>query len=534
LAGAGTSLRSGDELGSYQLLVPIGAGGMGRVWVAREVGTPELGAPALTRLVAIKTALAEDGASEAFYKVLFDEARIASLVQHPNVCVIHGAERARGIVFLVMDYSDGGSLREILDVLPDHRLDPHVAARILSKVCAGLHAAHELIGEDGEPMHVVHRDVSPQNVLIATNGQVRITDFGVAKARGQLHAPTQTGEVKGKLSYMAPEQVTTRDIDRRADIFALGCVLYEATVGERPYAGGDALATLYQLLEEPLVPPSARLPGYPPELEQIVIKAMERDRENRYATAEDLSRALERFLMNEKARVSDGRIAEVVKSTLSVPIARRADSVADAIRAIEESDTEPVEEETHLIPSARQLDERTVQAPPELALELVAKSAPGGPTLSGTALPQLRPSRTPRLLAVLGAAVVVVGLAFAFNPFGSAANVTPAPSATAAVAPPAPKEPEPPPTATTSAPAPAPTPSAEPEAEPEPPSSAATGKAPKPVVRRQPAPKPTATATATAAAPPKPTAPAGQWPDSVPMPTARKVRTLDEDNPFKK
>jgi serine/threonine-protein kinase len=212
---------------------------MGRVWAARERNTT-----LKPRLVAIKTALAEDGATEGFWKVLFDEGRIASQVTHPNVCSIHQVERERGIVYLVMDWSDGGSLRELLDALPLHRLDMPMAARIVSRVCSGLHAVHELVGEDGEPLHVVHRDVSPQNVLISTKGQVRITDFGVAKARGQVHAPTQTGEVKGKIAYMAPEQVTTKDIDRRADVFALGCVLYEATTGQRPFSGGDALATL--------------------------------------------------------------------------------------------------------------------------------------------------------------------------------------------------------------------------------------------------------------------------------------------------
>ena len=187
-------------------------------------------------------------------------------------------ERERGIVYLVMDWSDGGSLRELLDELPNHRLALPMAVRIVARVCSGLHAVHELVGEDGEPLGVVHRDVSPQNVLISTKGQVRITDFGVAKARGQVHAPTQTGEVKGKIAYMAPEQVTTKDIDRRADVFALGCVLYEASTGQRPFQGGDALATLYALLEQPLIPPSERMPGYPTELEALVLKALARDR----------------------------------------------------------------------------------------------------------------------------------------------------------------------------------------------------------------------------------------------------------------
>ena len=218
---------------------------MGRVWVAREQGLV-----ARPRLVAIKTALAEEAASEDYWKVLLDEARIASQIQHPNVCSIHALDRERGVVYLVMDWSDGGSLRELLDELPNTRMEATIGARIIAHVCAGLHAAHELVGDDGQPLHVVHRDVSPQNVLISSNGQVKITDFGVAKARGQIHAATQTGEVKGKLSYMAPEQVTTRDVDRRADVFALGCVLYETTLGVRPFHGRSSVELASSILRD--------------------------------------------------------------------------------------------------------------------------------------------------------------------------------------------------------------------------------------------------------------------------------------------
>lgn len=324
-----TVLKAGDVLGRFQLLVPIGEGGMGRVWVAREQGFAQR-----PRLVAIKTALAEDAAADEYWKVLLDEARIASQVQHPNVCAIHALDRERGVVYLVMDWSDGGSLRELLDGMPERRLDFPLAARITAHVCAGLHAAHELAAEDGSSLGVVHRDVSPQNILLSGSGQVKITDFGVAKARGQLHAATQTGEVKGKLSYMAPEQVTTRDVDRRADVFALGCVLYEASTGQRAFHGGDALATLYQLLEQPLTPPSERLPGYPAGLERIVLKSLERDPEKRYATTEDMGRALEGWLASERAMVSDSKIAEVVASSLGERMAKRLQNVEAALAVI--------------------------------------------------------------------------------------------------------------------------------------------------------------------------------------------------------
>lgn len=303
---------------------------MGRVWVAREQGLV-----ARPRLIAIKTALAEEAASEDYWKVLLDEARIASQIQHPNVCSIHALDRERGVVYLVMDWSDGGSLRELLDELPDNRIVATIGARIIAHVCAGLHAAHELVGDDGAPLHVVHRDVSPQNILISANGQVKITDFGVAKARGQIHAATQTGEVKGKLSYMAPEQVTTRDVDRRADVFALGCVLYETTLGVRPFHGEDALSTLYQLLEQPIKAPSAIWAEYPPGLERIVLKALERDADLRYQSTEEMGRALQMWLATERAMVADSDIADLVSSALGERVAERARAVEAALTAID-------------------------------------------------------------------------------------------------------------------------------------------------------------------------------------------------------
>ncbi len=383
-------------LGSYQLLAPIGTGGMGRVWVARE--TRIIPGTGKWRLMAVKTALAEDGASQDFFRSLFDEARIASLLTHPNVCTIHVVEKERGVDYLVMDYSDGASLREMLDATPGKKLDLHVAARIVARVCSGLQAAHDLVAEDGEPLGVVHRDVSPQNVLIAANGQVRITDFGVAKARGQLHAPTQTGEVKGKIAYMAPEQVTTKDIDRRVDVFAIACVLYEATVGQRPFHGGDALSTLYQLLEEPIVPPSARAPGYPPELEAIVLKAMERDREQRYPSAAEFGRALERWLISEKATVTDADVAAALRSSLGDHIDALHAKIENAILAIESGKADslpPPEDEpvTTIGPSA---------------------TPQGGRTLGGASLPDIetKRSRSGIVLAIGGALALAATVAF--------------------------------------------------------------------------------------------------------------------------
>ena len=324
LAVTETTLRPGNKLGRFQLLVPIGSGGMGRVWVAREENTG--------RLFALKTTLGNEKAAGEYWNVLLDEARLAAQVQHRGVCTIHAFEidEQLGIPYLVMDFSDGGSLYELLEACAGHRLEPALAVSIAAQLCDALQVAHDLCDEHGALLGVVHRDVSPQNILISASGHVQLTDFGVAKARGRLHAPTATGEIKGKLSYMAPEQVTQRDVDRRADVFALGCVLYEATVGERPFHGNDAVATLYQLLEQPLVLPSARLPGYPTDLEDIVRKALQRDPAERYQSAEELGSALSRWIANQGRLVTERDIAAVVNECLGSSIAERAQRIASA------------------------------------------------------------------------------------------------------------------------------------------------------------------------------------------------------------
>jgi serine/threonine-protein kinase len=336
---ARAALKPGDVLGAYQLLLPIGEGGMGRVWVARERQSGPF-----PRWVAIKTALAEASSNRQFWTVLLDEAHIASRIRHPNVCAIHAVETERSVVYLVMDWSDGGSLREVLDAAKGGKIPMHLATRIVASVCAGLHAAHELEDDDGTPLGVVHRDVSPQNILFSTSGQTKVTDFGVAKARGQLHEPTRTGELKGKLSYMAPEQVMLKDVDRRADVFALGCVLFEATVGKRPFHGNDALATLYSLLEQPLVPPSAIDPDYPPDLEVIVLKALARDPADRFQTAEEFGYALEAWMTSSRAIVTESQVAGLLRETLGDRIKKRTIELQEMVRKVDsgELDAEPV------------------------------------------------------------------------------------------------------------------------------------------------------------------------------------------------
>jgi serine/threonine protein kinase len=302
----------------------VGEGGMGRVWAARQVGSP------LQRLVAVKTAISGQSQTPEFQRLFMDEARIASLIHHPNVCGVYELGEENGTLYLVMEWCDGASLRQVMDELENGRMDLAVAARIVAGVAAGLHAAHELEDSDGTKLRVVHRDVSPQNILLSKDGHIKVADFGVAKAQGQLHRPTETGEMKGKLAYMAPEQVTAKDIDHRADIFALGCVLYEITVGRRPFQGEGALSTLYQLLEQPVASPNETIPDYPPALSAIVLKALAKNAAERYQTAEELRVALEEWIATRGANVSEREIAAVLRKTLGSHIDEKSKKIHEA------------------------------------------------------------------------------------------------------------------------------------------------------------------------------------------------------------
>ncbi len=303
---------------------------MGRVWAARQVGSP------LQRLVAVKTAISGQSQTPEFQRLFMDEARIASLIHHPHVCGVYELGEEKGTLYLVMEWCDGSSLRQVMDKLPNGRMDLAVASRIVANVAAGLHAAHELEDSDGTKLRVVHRDVSPQNVLISKNGHVKVADFGVAKAQGQLHRPTETGEMKGKLAYMAPEQVTAKDIDHRADIFALGCVLYEVTVGRRPFQGEGALSTLYQLLEQAVMSPVEASPGYPPELAAIVLKALAKDAEDRFQTAEDLRVALEGWIASTGSKANEREIAALLRATLGDEVDQKSRSINEAAAKLKE------------------------------------------------------------------------------------------------------------------------------------------------------------------------------------------------------
>lgn len=273
---------------------------MGTVWLARMSG--KLG---FERLVALKMILPTYSSDRQFCDMFLDEAKIAARIDHENVARILEIGEDRGLLYYAMELIDGESLRKLYrDVRARNMVFPiAVALRIVADACAGLHATHELRGDDGQSLQVVHRDVSPQNLLISIRGTTKLIDFGVAKANARRSEATVAGTLKGKIEYMAPEQAQGLALDRRADVYSLGAVLFELLAGRpvRVTDDGRQLAALHELMTGA---PIAPLPDTVPLLvRQIVDRALARDPMNRFGSADELRRAL------EHAMVATGRVA---------------------------------------------------------------------------------------------------------------------------------------------------------------------------------------------------------------------------------
>jgi eukaryotic-like serine/threonine-protein kinase len=326
-------IAPGSELGSYRALVAIGEGGMAQVWVARIIHGPREG-----RLAAIKMIRPELVQNVEFQQMFDDEARIASRVRHENVCETFELVEDGDLRFLAMEWIDGVSLYRLLHGPKDRfssdttrvRMNPRIAARIVANASAGLHASHELLGDDGELLRVVHRDVSPHNILVTQSGQVKVTDFGVAKALGKTHR-TLAGHLKGKLSYMSPEQLLDgANIDRRSDVFGLGCLLHEATTGRQTFGGRTDPEIMRAVLLNVYDPPRSVIPSLPVELEDIIVRALSKDREDRFQTAEQMQRALESFIKRSGPPVTASHVATLVRQRCGVDVDAVTVQIAEA------------------------------------------------------------------------------------------------------------------------------------------------------------------------------------------------------------
>jgi serine/threonine-protein kinase len=324
-------VRAGDSLGSYELLSRVGRGGMATVWAARRHGVH-----GFSKIVAVKTMLSELGDDADFQRMFLAEARVAARIRHPNVVETIDLGEEGGTLYLAMEWVDGETLSSIMKAaFAASGVPLPIALKLIIEACAGVHAAHELRDDEDRLLGVVHRDVSPPNILVSYDGIVKLADFGVAKSMESNNALTLAGQVKGKLRYMAPEQLRSEPIDRRTDVFALGINLYQLTAGRHPWPGDTAAVTMQRILSQDPAPPSDLVEGYPADLERIVLKALHRDPAERFATAAEMALALEEFAARTCGLASAREVAIYVQELLGSRRAARRDALRKAVRDLD-------------------------------------------------------------------------------------------------------------------------------------------------------------------------------------------------------
>ena len=376
------------RIGRYLLFGPIASGGMATVHLGRLVADS-----GFSRTVAIKRLHPQLAEAPEIAASLLDEARIVSRIQHPNVVPTLDLLTDDDEVLLVMEYVHGESLSRLL-AAARQRGEPVPIAVVAGVLCGalhGLHAAHEARRESGEPLEIVHRDVSPENLLVGVDGASRLLDFGIAKAHGRL-TTTRNGQLKGKIAYMAPEQLLCGEVTRRTDVFAAGIVLWEALTGVRLFRGDDEAALITAALEAPIKPPSEVAAHVPKELDALVLKALERHVEGRYATARELAIALEEATPLAPPR----EVGAWVERLASAALTRRAGRIA-------QMETASVTVAQLPAPAAKEarVDEVATRA------DKVATRADEIATPASLAAPIAGPVRA-RIVAALGAASIVV------------------------------------------------------------------------------------------------------------------------------
>jgi eukaryotic-like serine/threonine-protein kinase len=310
-------VEGATKLGHYELLHPLGAGGMAEVFKARAVG------PAgFERDVVIKRILPAYGRDEDFVRMFADEARILGLVNHPNVVQALEFGEDDGSLFLALEYVDGPSLSRILRALraANRRMPPAIAGYIAREICRALDCVHRLEDEAGVRLDVVHRDVTPSNMIVTPWGGVKLLDFGVAKFASAVRS-TREGTVKGKPAYLAPEQLQGKQIDGRVDLFALGIVMHEMLSLQHLFTGDSDLQTAKKIMEMKIPRLRAHRTDVPEELERIVMRALERDRRQRFATAAEMARALDDFVVSSRLHLDE--VATFVRQIEAIsPLAR--------------------------------------------------------------------------------------------------------------------------------------------------------------------------------------------------------------------
>lgn len=323
--GAGEQLPR--QFGKYTLLRKIASGGMAELFLAlhRSVAGFE-------KLIVIKRILPSMNQDKAFIDMLLHEARIAATLSHPNIVQIFDVGQIEGLFFIAMEHIHGEDIQSIVRAMKGKSLTEfpleHTLAIVLG-MCAGLAYAHEKRDLDGRPLSIVHRDISPRNIVVSFTGDVKIVDFGIAKSGHEPGEDTSPGQLKGKAPYMSPEQASGKEIDWRSDIFATGVVLFELTTGKRLFKGASEFETLKLICDKEYPLPSQVRPGYPKALEAIVMRALAKNRDDRYQSAREMQADIEAFAREERIPVSQVSLTKWMETLFEDKLAAQKEALQD-------------------------------------------------------------------------------------------------------------------------------------------------------------------------------------------------------------
>jgi serine/threonine-protein kinase len=430
-------------VGRYVLYGEIASGGMASVHFGRLVGPAGFARP-----VAIKRLHAQFARDPDFVKMFLDEARLAARIAHPNVVPTLDVVAVDDEVFLVMEYVRGVTLAQLLRNLRHRgeRIQPLIALGVVSGMLQGLHAAHEAKDDRGERLDLVHRDVSPQNALVGTDGVTRLLDFGVAKAAGRLQT-TRDGQLKGKLAYMAPEQVRGEPLTRRTDIYAATVVLWEVLTGKRLFYANNEANVLAKVLSAEVPPPSSIVPELPQSLDKIVLKGLERDSARRYPTAREMAAELDACI----GIASPTEIGDWVERSAGEELEARARRIASIERAAAESgdslpDSSRFDGDRESLPPARQQrpsDGPTYVWGQKTKAEGRAHTEGSGVSSPSSGLAMLRPPRSHKWIFALAASAMAIAIVAATVVFLQTSKRLPPAPASSSLAAAAPSPPNP-------------------------------------------------------------------------------------------
>jgi serine/threonine-protein kinase len=405
---AETVLRPSRQrvFGRYRLVYELASGGMATIHLAQATGPG--GFAKLCVLKQIHRHLAEE---PDFVQMFLDEANLSARIRHPNVCPVFDFGEVDGDYYIALEYLEGVPLTRLLHTVARDgsqiasRRWHALSARIIADAAEGLHAAHELRDDHGQPLSVVHRDVSPQNLFITYAGAVSVLDFGIAFATRRIHRTTGS-KLKGKYAYLAPEQIASAPVDRRADVWALGVCLWECLSGARLFRRDSAVATLAAVRLDDIVPPSQTRPGVPRALDAVVMKALERDPARRYATARDLGRDLMAFVRESGEPADLPTLGAWMTDLFAGDTTTKLSTVTTTLPA---DDTAPLEPDPPT--AAAEPDPRTAVTEPDG--DIAAPASPTADPLPAVTVDGRRPPEPARTAASSMLLVVLATVAFA-------------------------------------------------------------------------------------------------------------------------